>query len=73
MDFDLTERQTHWRDRVRNFIEQNVRPNMDVYKSQDAEGDRWKVLQIVEDMKAKSQGAGHLEPVYAAAVWPHPH
>ncbi len=58
MDFDLTERQTHWRDRVRNFIEQNVRPNMDVYKAQDAEGDRWKVIQIVQDMKAKAKDQG---------------
>ncbi|WP_336987182.1 acyl-CoA dehydrogenase family protein [Altererythrobacter aquiaggeris] len=58
MDFDLTERQTHWRDRVRDFIEANVRPNMGVYKQQDAEGDRWKVIQIVEHMKAKAKAQG---------------
>ena len=62
MDFDLTDRQTHWRDRVRDFIEANVRPNMDVYKAQDEEGERWKVIQIIEDMKvkAKSQGIWNL-------------
>ncbi len=58
MDFDLTDRQTHWRDRVRDFIETNVRPNMDVYKAQDAEGDRWKVIQIIEDMKVKAKAQG---------------
>lgn len=58
MNFDLTERQTHWRDRVRDFIEANIRPNMDVYKAQDAEGDRWKVIQIIEDQKAKAKAQG---------------
>ncbi|WP_114521679.1 acyl-CoA dehydrogenase family protein [Altererythrobacter sp. ZODW24] len=58
MDFDLTERQTHWRDRVRDFIETNVRPNMDVYKAQDAEGDRWKVIPIIEEVKAKAKAQG---------------
>jgi acyl-CoA dehydrogenase len=58
MDFSLTERQTYWRDRVRDFIEQNVRPNHGTYLQQDAEGDRWKVIPIVEEMKAKAKAAG---------------
>ena len=58
MNFDLTDRQTHWRDRVRSFIEANIRPNMPVYKAQDADGDRWKVIQIIEDMKAKAKADG---------------
>ena len=48
MEFDPTERQVYWRDRVRDFIESNVRPRMGDYKKQDAEGERWKVLQVVE-------------------------
>ncbi|GAA4643045.1 acyl-CoA dehydrogenase family protein [Pontixanthobacter gangjinensis] len=62
MNFDLTERQTHWRDRVRDFIEANIRPNMQTYIDQDNAGDRWKVIQIIEDMKvkAKSQGIWNL-------------
>ena len=58
MDFEPTERQAYWRDRVRDFIEQHVRPNMDVYKQQDAEGDRWKVIQIIEDKKKLAKEAG---------------
>ena len=58
MDFNLTERQSYWRDRVRDFIEQNVRPNHPEYLRQDAEGDRWKVIPIVEEMKAKAKAAG---------------
>ena len=40
MDFDLTERQAFYRDRVRDFIETHVRPRQADYKSQIAEGDR---------------------------------
>ena len=58
MDFEPTERQAYWRDRVRDFIETHVRPNHHVYKAQDAEGDRWKVIQVVEDLKAEAKAAG---------------
>ena len=58
MDFEPTERQSYWRDRVRNFIEANVRPAVPTYKAQDAEGDRWKVLPVVEELKAKAKGEG---------------
>jgi alkylation response protein AidB-like acyl-CoA dehydrogenase len=58
MDFDLTDRQTHWRDRVRDFIERKVRPAVPTYYEQDAAGDRWKVIQVVEDLKAEAKAAG---------------
>jgi alkylation response protein AidB-like acyl-CoA dehydrogenase len=58
MDFEPTERQAYWRDRVRDFIEQHVRPNMDVYKAQDAAGDRWKVIEIIEEKKKLAKAAG---------------
>ncbi len=58
MDFDLTERQTYWRDRVRDFIEQHVRPRMDDYKNEQASGDRWKVLQVIEEEKKRAKAAG---------------
>ena len=58
MDFEPTERQAYWRDRVKNFIEEHVRPAVPTYKAQDAEGDRWKVIQVVEDLKAKAKKEG---------------
>ena len=58
MDFDLTDRQKHWQGRVREFIERKVRPAVPTYKEQDAAGDRWKVIQIVEDLKAEAKAAG---------------
>ncbi len=58
MDFDLTERQAYWRDRVRAFIESNVRPREKDYHDQQAEGSRWKVLPVIEEEKAKAKAAG---------------
>ncbi|MBH1945261.1 acyl-CoA dehydrogenase family protein [Erythrobacter sp. YJ-T3-07] len=58
MDFQPTERQSHWRDRVRDFIEKEVRPAVPTYKAQDAEGDRWKVIPVVEELKAKAKAKG---------------
>jgi acyl-CoA dehydrogenase len=58
MDFTLTEKQSFWRDRVRDFINQNIRPNHAEYLRQEHEGERWKILPIIEEMKAKAKAAG---------------
>ena len=58
MDFEPTERQAYWRDRVKNFIDDHVRPAVSTYKKQDAEGERWKVIPVVEDLKAKAKKEG---------------
>jgi alkylation response protein AidB-like acyl-CoA dehydrogenase len=58
MDFEPTERQKYWRDRVRQFIENHVRPRYGDYKRQDAEGARWKVLPVVEEEKARAKAQG---------------
>eukprot|EP01037_Dinobryon_pediforme_P007748 gene7748-7813_t len=58
MDFDPTERQVYWRDRVRDFIEARVRPRVPDYKAEQLSGDRWKVLQVVEEEKARAKAAG---------------
>ncbi|MEO0032647.1 MAG: hypothetical protein RIS94_2405 [Pseudomonadota bacterium] len=58
MDFDPTERQVYWRNRVRDFIERHVRPRHKDYKANQASGDRWKVLDVVEEEKARAKEAG---------------
>jgi acyl-CoA dehydrogenase len=58
MDFDLNEKQTYWRDRVRDFIEANIRPRVPDYVAEQASGERWKVLQVVEELKVKAKAAG---------------
>ncbi|MFM9853279.1 MAG: acyl-CoA dehydrogenase family protein [Sphingomonadaceae bacterium] len=58
MDFTLNERETYWRDRVRDFMTQHIYPKQGDYYAEQATGDRWKVLQTVEDAKAKAKVAG---------------
>ena len=58
MDFEPTERQVYWRDRVKQFIEAELAPRTHIYKQQKDEGERWKVLPVVEEMKAKAKAAG---------------
>lgn len=58
MDFELTEKQKYWRDRVRDFIESDIRPREKDYYAQQAEGGRWKVLPVIEELKPKARAAG---------------
>jgi len=58
MDFTLSERETYFRDRVKTFIDQNIRPRQDEYHRQEHEGERWKVIPVIEDMKVKAREAG---------------
>lgn len=58
MDFTLTERETHFRDRVKAFIQGEIRPRDGEYRAQQKTGDRWKVLPVIEEMKEKAKAAG---------------
>ena len=58
MDFDLTERQSFLRDRVRQFVDQHVRPRVVDYKKEIDSGDRWQPLQLIEELKPKARAAG---------------
>jgi alkylation response protein AidB-like acyl-CoA dehydrogenase len=60
VDFSLTDRQTHWRDRIRAFMDAHVRPNLDTYDRQMAGfgADRWQVIPIVEALKAEARAQG---------------
>ncbi len=58
MDFNLTERQILFRDRVRTFVEQRIRPRNADYHAQVAEGPRWKVLPVIEELKAQARSEG---------------
>ena len=58
MDFNLSPADTEWRDRVRAFMDAEVRPRRGDYDRQQAEGERWKVLPVVEELKAKARAAG---------------
>jgi acyl-CoA dehydrogenase len=58
MDFDLTERQAYFRDHVRAFIDEHIRPRQQDYYRQIAKGDRWQPLQLIEDLKPIARKAG---------------
>jgi len=60
MDFGLSDRETHWRDRVRAFMAAHIYPAVATYQAQMAgEGAaRWRVAPIVEELKARAYAEG---------------
>ncbi len=58
MDFSLDPQETEWRDRVRAFIQQHLRHRANDYEAQQREGGRWKVLPLIEELKAKARAEG---------------
>jgi acyl-CoA dehydrogenase len=58
VDFDLTERQSYWRDRVRDHMAAHVFPRVQDYDDQRGQGERWKILPVVEEEKARAKAAG---------------
>ncbi len=59
MDFDFSEKQSHWQGRVRDFMNAHVVPAQARYKAElDAGETRWKVLPVIEELKAKAKAEG---------------
>ncbi|MBA4047505.1 MAG: acyl-CoA dehydrogenase [Sphingomonas sp.] len=58
MDFTLSDRETFFRDRVRDFIDREIRPRNPLYHEQETTGERWKVIPVIEEMKEKAKAAG---------------
>ncbi len=58
MDFSIGPNESEWRDRVRGFIDQKVRPRADDYHNQQREGERWKVLPVIEELKQQARADG---------------
>ncbi len=60
MDFSLSERQRHWRDRVAAFMQKHVYPAVETYDKQmkPSDGNRWIVVPVLEELKAKAKAEG---------------
>ena len=60
MDFDISDHQTQWLNRVVAFMNEHVYPAIPAYEAEmNVLGqDRWKVIQVVEALKAKAKAAG---------------
>ncbi|GIU66340.1 acyl-CoA dehydrogenase family protein [Candidatus Phycosocius spiralis] len=58
MIFEHSEETKRWIDRVEAFMDDHIMPAIPVYQAQDGQGERWKVIPIVEELKAKAKAAG---------------
>ncbi|MBZ6377856.1 acyl-CoA dehydrogenase [Pacificimonas flava] len=58
MDFTYSDRQQYWIDRVSAFMDEHIYPAVEIYERQEAEGERWKVIPVVEELKQKAREAG---------------
>ena len=59
MDFDLTERQSFFRDRVREFIDAHVRGRSRGLSQRDRRpATRWQPLKLIEELKPLAQAEG---------------
>jgi alkylation response protein AidB-like acyl-CoA dehydrogenase len=58
MDFTVSDKESYWRNRVRDFIEKEVRPRVADYDAEQATGERFKVLNVVEELKVKAKTQG---------------
>lgn len=58
VDFTISAKQKKWLERVQFFVTKHVRPAVPIYRQQDAEGDRWKVIPILAELKKKARAEG---------------
>ena len=58
MDFDYGAKTRALMDRVQQFMDSHVYPNETTWHEQSEQGERWKVLPIVESLKEKARTAG---------------
>ncbi|UYY78084.1 acyl-CoA dehydrogenase family protein [Sphingomonas sp. R1] len=58
MDFTLSARETHFRDRVKAFIDAEIRPREADYRAAAAAADRWSVNPVLEEVKGRAKAAG---------------
>jgi len=58
MDFDISPKQREFRDRVVAFMHEHVYPAVPVYDEQMSGENRWIVVPVLEELKAKAKAAG---------------
>ena len=58
MYFEHSAKAQEWIDRVQKFMDDYIYPAVPVYEAQQKEGGRWKVLPVLEELKAKAKARG---------------
>ena len=68
MDFNLSDRQKEWLDRVQSFMTKHVRPAVPIYQQQDAERRALEGDPDPRGPEEEGEGRGPLEHVHAAVL-----
>ena len=58
MHFEHSPKTKEWMGRVGKFMDDHIVPAVPAYEAQQKEGSRWKVIQVVEDLKVKAKKEG---------------
>ena len=58
MDFTLTGRETYYRDKVKAFIDKDVRPRVADYAAEFPPENRWGTSEVLEELKTMARAAG---------------
>ncbi len=58
MIFDYSNKTKAYVERLRGFMDEQIYPNEARYEQEVGEGDRWKVLPLIEELKPKAHAAG---------------
>jgi alkylation response protein AidB-like acyl-CoA dehydrogenase len=58
MNFEYTPRMKEMQDRLRAFMDEHIYPNEDRYAKEVSTGERWKVIEVIEELKPKARAAG---------------
>jgi acyl-CoA dehydrogenase len=58
MNFEHDEETKHWVARVTRFLEEHIYPNDGLFHRQEQEGDPWKAVPIVDELKKKAKADG---------------
>jgi alkylation response protein AidB-like acyl-CoA dehydrogenase len=58
MHFDYSPRTHEMLERLRAFMDEHIYPNEARYEEEAHKGERWKVIQVIEELKPKARAAG---------------
>jgi acyl-CoA dehydrogenase len=58
MHFEYSQRTHDMLERLRAFMDEHIYPNEARYEEEAHKGERWKVIQVIEDLKPKARAAG---------------
>ena len=58
MNFDHSDRTRKLIDALKVFMDKEIYPNVELFRSQEEEGGQWSIPPILEELKAKAKAAG---------------